>query len=99
MAIPGPRRDAGSLADLPAPPSSNQAEQALLGGLMLDNSSWDRIADLVSAPDFFRPDHRLIFSAIQGLAERSQPADPVTLGRISRVPWRTCRCGRHRLSR
>jgi len=80
MAMPGPRRDTGSLTDLPAPPSSNQAEQALLGGLMLDNSSWDRIADLVSAPDFFRPDHRLIFSAIQGLAERSQPADPVTLG-------------------
>jgi replicative DNA helicase len=80
MAIPGPRRDAGSLTDLPAPPSSNQAEQALLGGLMLDNSSWDRIADLVAAPDFFRPDHRLIFSAIEGLAERSQPADPVTLG-------------------
>jgi replicative DNA helicase len=68
------------VAELPAPPSSNQAEQALLGGLMLDNSSWDRIADLVAAPDFFRPDHRLIFSAIQGLAERSQPADPVTLG-------------------
>ena len=64
----------------PEPPSSNQAEQALLGGLMLDNSSWDRIADLVGSPDFFRPDHRLIFDAIQGLAERSQPADPVTLG-------------------
>ncbi len=79
MANPGVRRDTGSLPDVPAPPSSNQAEQALLGGLMLDNSSWDRIADLVSAPDFFRPDHRLIFSAIEGLAERSQPADPVTL--------------------
>lgn len=64
----------------PEPPSSNQAEQALLGGLMLDNSSWDRIADLVGSADFFRPDHRLIFDAIQGLAERSQPADPVTLG-------------------
>ncbi len=46
---------------------------------MLDNSSWDRIADLVSAPDFFRPDHQLIFGAIQGLAERSQPSDAVTL--------------------
>jgi replicative DNA helicase len=80
MATPGPRRDAGAVAELPAPPSSNQAEQALLGGLMLDNSSWDRIADLVASPDFFRPDHRLIFSAIQGLAERSQPADAVTLG-------------------
>jgi len=80
MATPGARRDAGSVAEIPAPPSSNQAEQALLGSLMLDNSSWDRIADLVAAPDFFRPDHRLIFSAIQGLAEQSQPADAVTLG-------------------
>lgn len=78
MAMPGPRRDSG-LAP-PEPPSSNQAEQALLGGLMLDNSSWDRIADLVGAADFFRPDHRLVFEAIQALAERSQPADPVTLG-------------------
>ncbi|MEZ5565781.1 MAG: replicative DNA helicase [Gammaproteobacteria bacterium] len=64
----------------PDPPSSNQAEQALLGGLMLDNSSWDRIADLVVTADFFRPDHRLIFDAVRELAERSQPADPVTLG-------------------
>ena len=80
MATTGPRRDSGALTELPAPPSSNQAEQALLGGIMLDNSSWDRIADLVGPADFFRPDHRLIFSAIQGLSERSQPADSVTLG-------------------
>ena len=80
MATTGPRRDSGALVELPVPPSSNQAEQALLGGIMLDNSSWDRIADLVGAADFFRPDHRLIFNAIQGLSERSQPADAVTLG-------------------
>ncbi len=79
MATSGPRREAGALAELPVPPSSIQAEQALLGGLMLDNSSWDRIADLVSSADFFRPDHRLIFAAVQELSERSQPADPVTL--------------------
>lgn len=79
MVNPGPRRDTGALADLPVPPSSIQAEQALLGGLMLDNASWDRIADLVTAADFFRPDHRLIFTAIQSLSERSQPADAVTL--------------------
>lgn len=46
---------------------------------MLDNSAWDRIADLVGQADFFRPDHRRIFAGIQALAERSQPADPVTL--------------------
>ncbi|MBL8198306.1 MAG: replicative DNA helicase, partial [Chromatiales bacterium] len=79
MATSGPRRESGALAELPVPPSSIQAEQALLGGLMLDNSSWDRIADLVGSADFFRPDHRLIFSAVQELSERGQPADPVTL--------------------
>ncbi|MCL4791874.1 MAG: replicative DNA helicase [Gammaproteobacteria bacterium] len=79
MATSGPRRESGALAELPVPPSSIQAEQALLGGLMLDNSSWDRIADRVSSADFFRPDHRLIFSAVQELSERGQPADPVTL--------------------
>jgi replicative DNA helicase len=80
MATPGPRRESGGIADLPVAPSSIPAEQALLGGLMLDNGSWDRIADLVGGPDFFRPDHRLIFSAIQTLTERTQPADAVTLG-------------------
>ncbi len=46
---------------------------------MLDNGSWDRVADLVASADFFRPDHRLIFTAIQDLSERSQPSDAVTL--------------------
>jgi replicative DNA helicase len=78
MANPAPRRDL-SPAELPGPPSSVAAEQALLGGLMLDNSAWEKVADQVTAADFFRPDHRTIFSAIQALAERNQPADPVTL--------------------
>jgi replicative DNA helicase len=61
------------------PPSSVQAEQALLGGLMLDGSSWDRVADRVVEEDFFRPDHRLIFGAIRDLSQRNDPCDPVTL--------------------
>lgn len=61
------------------PPSSVQAEQALLGGLMLDNSTWDRVADRVGEDDFYRPDHRLIFSAIRDLAERREPCDAVTI--------------------
>ncbi|GMU76017.1 MAG: replicative DNA helicase [Gammaproteobacteria bacterium] len=61
------------------PPSSVQAEQALLGGLMLDNAAWDRVADLVSEADFYRPDHRLIFGAIRALAERRQPFDAITI--------------------
>jgi replicative DNA helicase len=79
MASPATRRDTTQAGGLPVPPSSNQAEQALLGSLMLDNSAWDKIADRVVEQDFFRPDHRLIFSAIQTLAERREPADIVTL--------------------
>jgi replicative DNA helicase len=61
------------------PPSSVQAEQALLGGLMLDNSTWDQVADRVMEDDFYRPDHRLIFTAIRDLAERREPCDAVTI--------------------
>jgi replicative DNA helicase len=64
---------------LTLPPNSVQAEQALLGGLMLDKSGWDRVADQVSEDDFYRPDHRLIFSAIRTLSERNEPCDAVTL--------------------
>ena len=52
-----------SLLDL-APPHSVEAEQGVIGGLMLDNSTWDLIADVLSADDFFRRDHRLIYQAI-----------------------------------
>jgi len=61
------------------PPNSVQAEQALLGGLMLDKSAWDRVADRVGEDDFYRPDHRLIFAAIRTLSERNEPCDAVTL--------------------
>ncbi|MEL7310396.1 MAG: replicative DNA helicase [Pseudomonadota bacterium] len=61
------------------PPHSIEAEQSLLGGLMLDNSAWDRVADAVSAEDFYRPDHRLIFAAIGRLNDVRQPCDVVTV--------------------
>ena len=64
---------------LKVPPHSLQAEQAVLGGLMLDNSSWDTVADRVSEDDFYRRDHRLIFRAIAELAEKNDPLDAVTL--------------------
>jgi len=56
-----------------------QAEQAVLGGLMLDNSAWDTVADAVSEQDFYRRDHRLIFRALAQLAESNRPLDAVTL--------------------
>ncbi len=61
------------------PPHSIEAEQSVLGGLMIDAVAWDKIADRVLAEDFYRNDHRLIFEAAAGLIERNQPCDAVTL--------------------
>ncbi|HSY94888.1 MAG TPA: replicative DNA helicase, partial [Steroidobacteraceae bacterium] len=70
----------GSAGDgLRLPPHSIEAEQSVLGGLMLDSAAWDQVADRVRAEDFYRNDHRLIFEAVAGLIERSQPCDAVTL--------------------
>ena len=64
---------------LKVPPHSIEAEQSVLGGLMLDNGTWDKVADLVVEGDFYRRDHRLIFGAIKHLAEVGNPFDVVTL--------------------
>jgi replicative DNA helicase len=61
------------------PPHSLEAEQSLLGGLMLDQRAWDQVADSVSAEDLYRADHRLIFGAIAALIETNQPPDAVTV--------------------
>src|SRR5688572_7000111 len=62
------------------PPQSVEAEQAVLGGLMLAPDAWDRIADQLTDADFYRRDHQLIYRAIRELAEKSRPYDAVTLG-------------------
>ena len=61
------------------PPHSVEAEQSVLGGLLLDNSAWDRCADVVSERDFYRHDHRLIYRHINKLVEASKPADVITV--------------------
>jgi replicative DNA helicase len=61
------------------PPNSVEAEQSVLGGLLLDNSAWDRIADRLVGEDFYRHDHRLIFQHISRLIEQSRPADAITV--------------------
>ncbi len=61
------------------PPHSVEAEQAVLGGLMLDPVAWDAVADVVSADDFYRADHRLIFEAIGTVAEQRGGCDAVTI--------------------
>jgi len=68
-----------SPGDVRLPPHSVEAEQAVLGGLMLEATAWDQIADRINAEDFYRHDHRLIFEAAGALIERSQPCDAITL--------------------
>jgi replicative DNA helicase len=62
------------------PPQSIEAEQSVLGGLMLDNGAWDRIADILAETDFYRSDHRTIFKHIAQLIEENKPADMLTVG-------------------
>ncbi|HEY4073109.1 MAG TPA: replicative DNA helicase [Herbaspirillum sp.] len=64
---------------LRVPPHSIESEQSVLGGLLLDNAAWDRIADFVHADDFYRYDHRLIFQHIVKLINASRPADVITV--------------------
>ena len=82
MAAPAKTREAsGSVAllDAPTPPHSVEAEQAVLGGLLLDTAAWDSVADAVTQEDFYRPDHRLIFGAVAELAAEGKPCDVVTV--------------------
>ncbi|MGD8484449.1 MAG: replicative DNA helicase [Thioalkalispiraceae bacterium] len=75
-----PSQVADSALDaLRVPPHSIEAEQSVLGGLMIDNPAWDQVADLIGEDDFYRRDHRLIFRAIATLADESSPYDVVTL--------------------
>ena len=67
------------LAQLRVPPHSIEAESSVLGGLLLDNGAWDRVADLVTDSDFYRYEHRLVYSAIATLVNGSKPADVVTV--------------------
>lgn len=69
----------GAEQRLKVPPNSREAEQSLLGGLMLDALAWDKVADVVASDDFYRKDHRLIFQAIANLVEHGSPCDVVTV--------------------
>ena len=66
-------------AALRLPPHSIEAEQSLIGGLLLDNDAWERVADIVAAEDFYRDDHRRIFRHITALIQQGKPADIVTV--------------------
>jgi replicative DNA helicase len=75
-----PRRDGERPeGDALTPPHSVEAEQSVLGALLIDTTSWDQAADIVSAEDFYRPDHRLIFEALAELTLGGRPGDVVTV--------------------
>ena len=67
------------IAQLRIPPHSIEGESSVLGGLLLENGVWDRVADLLSASDFYRHEHQLIFTAISALINGSKPADIITV--------------------
>jgi replicative DNA helicase len=67
------------VARLRVPPHSNEAEQSVLGGLLLDNGAWDRAAELLTESDFYRFEHRTIFAAIAALIQATKPADVITV--------------------
>ena len=67
------------LLNLKLPPHSIDAEQSVLGGLLIDNAAFDRIGDVVTDTDFYRDDHRRVFRHIARLIERGKPADVVTV--------------------
>ncbi|MGB0466698.1 MAG: replicative DNA helicase [Pontibacterium sp.] len=69
----------GELASIKVPPHSIEAEQSVLGGLMLDNNAWDTVAETVIEDNFYRHDHRLIFRTMTKLVNNTRPLDVVTL--------------------
>ena len=77
-ARPDPRGD-DEVARLRIPPHSIEAEQSVLGGLLIDNGAWDRAGDLLSDSDFYRYEHRLIYEAIGRLINATKPADVITV--------------------
>ena len=67
------------IAQLRIPPHSMEAESSVLGGLLLDNKSWEQVADLLSEGVFYRYEHRLVYLAIQALINATRPADVITV--------------------
>ncbi len=67
------------VAQLRVPPHSIEAESSVLGGLLLDNGAWDRVGDLLAEGDFYRHEHKLIFTSMEQLINASKPADVITV--------------------
>ena len=86
MAQPATQAPADSqLLNLKVPPHSIDAEQSVLGGLLIDNGAFDKVGDVVTDGDFYRDDHRRIFRHVSRLIERGKPADVVTVDEAIKV--------------
>ena len=86
MAQPIPQTSSDSqLLNLKVPPHSIDAEQSVLGGLLIDNGAFDKVGDVVTDGDFYRDDHRRIFRHVSRLIERGKPADVVTVDEAIKV--------------
>jgi replicative DNA helicase len=70
------------LQQIKTPPHSLEAEQSLLGALMVDNALWDNVADSLLPDDFYRNEHRQIYRAMVSLADADSPMDVITLGEL-----------------
>ena len=66
------------------PPQNLEAEESVLGGVLLDNAALDRVVELVQPDDFYRGAHRKLFNAMLALSERSEPVDLITLSEALR---------------
>ena len=81
------------VARLRVPPHSIEAEQSVLGGLLIDNSAWDRVGDLLADSDFYRHEHQLIYRAIGALINAAKPADVITVFEQLRSVGKVEACG------
>ncbi len=68
-----------AVAQLRIPPHSLEGESSVLGGLLLDNGAWDRVADLLTDADFYRYEHRIVYASIASLVNATKPADVITV--------------------
>ena len=73
------------IESLRLPPHSVEAEQAVLGGLLLNNASWDRVGDVISESDFYRADHRVVWRTLTQLVEDNKPADVLTVSEALKI--------------
>ncbi len=81
------------VAKLRVPPHSIEAESSVLGGLLLDNGAWDRVGDLLVDSDFYRHEHRLIYTAVGALINASKPADVITVSEYIQNQGKTAEMG------